>query len=49
MESIIKIAMQERANLSIAEARQISNALGTLVTNEKAVRAAILKFKFKIK
>lgn len=47
MKTIIEIALQECANLTIAEAKQIFDQVGD--KDEQAIREAVLKIKFKIK
>lgn len=46
MKTIIKIALEERANLSIAEAQQIYNEVGS--DDEHKIREAVIKLKFKL-
>lgn len=46
METIIKIALEERANLSIAEAQQIYNNVGG--DDEQKIREEVIKLKFKL-
>ena len=46
MKRVIEIALEERANLSIAEAVQIYNELGAKVNDDQAIREAVLKLKF---
>lgn len=46
MKRIIEIALEERANLSIAEAVQIAKELGVKVQSDEAIREAVLKLKF---
>lgn len=49
MKRVIEIALQECANLSIAEARQITRDLGVLIKCDNSIKAAVLKFKFQFK
>ena len=46
MKTIIEIALEERANLSIAEAQQIYNEVGG--NDEQKIREAVIKIKFKL-
>ena len=46
MQTIIKIALEERANLSIAEAQQIYNDVGG--DDEQKIREEVIKIKFKL-
>ncbi len=46
METIIEIALEERANLSIAEAQQIYNNVGG--DDEQKIREEVIKIKFKL-
>ena len=46
MQTIIKIALDERANLSIAEAQQIYNDVGG--DDEQKIREEVIKIKFKL-
>ena len=46
MKTIIEIALEERANLSIAEAQQIYNEVGG--DDEQKIREEVLKIKFKL-
>lgn len=46
MEKIIEIALEECANLSIAEAQQIYKEIGCSDVEE--IRKAVLKIKFKL-
>lgn len=45
MKTIIEIALEERANLSIAEAQQIYNEVGG--DDEQKIRELVIKIKFK--
>ena len=46
MKTIIKIALEERANLSIAEAVQIFERVGGY--DEQKIREEVIKLKFKL-
>lgn len=46
MKKIIEIALEECANLSIADAKRIFDHVGD--KDEQAIREAVLKIKFKI-
>lgn len=46
MKKVIEIALEERANLSIAEAQQIYNEVGS--DDEQKIREAVIKIKFKL-
>ena len=46
METIIKIALEERANLSISEAVQIFERVGG--DDDQKIREEVIKLKFKI-
>lgn len=46
MKTIIEIALEECANLSIADAKRIFDQVGD--KDEQAIREAVLKIKFKI-
>lgn len=46
MKTIIEIALEERANLSIAEAQQIYNEVGS--DDEQKIRELVIKIKFKL-
>ena len=46
MKTIIKIALEERANLSIAEAVQVFERVGG--DDEQKIREEVIKLKFKL-
>lgn len=46
MKRVIKIALEECANLSIAEAQQIYDQVGD--KDEQEIRKAVLKIKFNV-
>jgi len=47
MKRVIEICLEERANLSIAEMRKICKQLDVAIKCDKAIKEAVLKFKFK--